>query len=233
MKPISFIFPLYNSARLIPETLEKIIAYAQENKIIYEVILFDNGSTDNTFEIAQSFAKQNICIQAFHIPEKGMGLALKKGIQKARYENLFICGIDLAFGTQIIDDSCRALQEHNAAVVIGSKLHPQSQVKQGLKRRFGTHVSSLLRRLILGLKTRDPQGSIFCLKSAMLGPLDQTKSDNFFFTTELIAHCEKQKLTIHEVPVYYKPPAGAGSSVRILSDAYHYVKDLLKAKFSS
>ncbi|MBU0505344.1 glycosyltransferase [bacterium] len=233
MEPLSIIFPLYNSAKLIPNTIEHITTYLKAKQIDYEIILFDNGSSDNTYEIAQSMASQHNTIRAFRIPEKGIGLALKQSILKARFDHLFMCGIDLAFGTKVIDDSYMALVENDAAIVMGSKLHPKSQVKQNFKRRLGTYISSFLRRFILGLKTRDPQGSIYCKKNHILKPLSNTKCENFFFTTELISLCEKQHCKIVEVPVSYTQEAGSGSTVKIFSDAFLYIKDLLKSRFSN
>ena len=54
---ISIIIPAYNEAKRLSSTLEQISSYLQKQDYSYEIIIVENGSTDNTLEIAQEFAQ--------------------------------------------------------------------------------------------------------------------------------------------------------------------------------
>ncbi len=76
---VSVIIPAYNEAEGIEKTLIELAEYIPKD---YEILVIDDGSADNTFELARSVAYSNIrCIQ--HKKNKGYGAAIKTGCQNA------------------------------------------------------------------------------------------------------------------------------------------------------
>ena len=78
---ISFIVPAYNAQRYLGETLESILI--QEGSS-YEIIVIDDGSTDQTGEIADGYARKHPCIRVIRSVNRGVSHARNLGIEAAR-----------------------------------------------------------------------------------------------------------------------------------------------------
>ncbi|MEK7635370.1 MAG: glycosyltransferase [Patescibacteria group bacterium] len=73
---ISLVMPAYNEEKYIKESLESVSKYGQD---IFEIIVINNGSTDQTFEVAQKFPN----VRVVNEPQKGLPLARNRGLQEA------------------------------------------------------------------------------------------------------------------------------------------------------
>ena len=77
---LSVIIPIHNGEKYIRNTIKRI---QKQNYCNYELILVENGSSDNSWEILKEIRKQNPNIIIFKNDEKGTSLARKKGIALA------------------------------------------------------------------------------------------------------------------------------------------------------
>lgn len=81
MKPlISLIIPVYNVEKYFAKCMETVLAQTYEN---FEVILVDDGSTDNSGKMCDEYAKENARIRVFHQANAGQAAARNYGIQIA------------------------------------------------------------------------------------------------------------------------------------------------------
>lgn len=71
---VSFIFPCLNEEKTIAFCLNELKSVLQQTKLKYEIIISDNGSTDKSIEIANSFG-----VKVINTPQRGYGAALKNG----------------------------------------------------------------------------------------------------------------------------------------------------------
>ncbi len=92
---VSIIIPAYNEEHRLPHSLDKILAYMEREAANIEVLVVENGSTDRTTEIAESYASRYSCIRVLHSP-KGKGAAVREGMMAGQGEYLFICDSDLS-----------------------------------------------------------------------------------------------------------------------------------------
>lgn len=84
-KKISVIVPVYNVANYLPKCIDSILAQTYEN---IEVILVDDGSTDNSGKICDEYAKKDNRIKVIHKENAGLSSARNKGIEVASGEYL-------------------------------------------------------------------------------------------------------------------------------------------------
>lgn len=89
MPLISVIVPVYNSSEYLKTCIDSILA---QTFIDFELILIDDGSTDNSGQIIDDFATKDNRIFAFHQTNSGQAAARNFGIKKAKSE--WICFID-------------------------------------------------------------------------------------------------------------------------------------------
>ena len=90
---VSIVIPTYNVEKYIEKTLHSIIAQTFRN---YEIIVVDDASTDNTFQLCLNFkaAHSDACIEVYKLPHGGVSSARNFGIEKSRGEYLHFMDSD-------------------------------------------------------------------------------------------------------------------------------------------
>lgn len=77
---ISVIIPAYNAQNFISDAINSVLAQSNPN---WELIIVDDGSTDDTFKIITEFSQKDERIKIFSQPNSGPSAARKKGVEKA------------------------------------------------------------------------------------------------------------------------------------------------------
>jgi glycosyltransferase involved in cell wall biosynthesis len=167
----------------------------------FELLVVQNGSTDNTPKLLDSF--QDEAIRAIHLPEKGHGLALRVGIEQAHYDHVALLGLDLPFLFSDLTEALKIWENHD--LVFGSKAHPNSQVEVTWRRKIASWVFRRLNRWFFGIKIRDTQGTVFMKRQRVLPYLYLCDSNNAFFTAQIAIYGQALGLKMAEVPVVMAP----------------------------
>ncbi|NLG54375.1 MAG: glycosyltransferase [Rhodococcus sp.] len=196
---LSVIIPAHNSSSVIEDTARQMAHRLAGTRT--EIIVVENGSTDDTFaqcqRIAQEWDAQGVTFTLLQ-SEKGMGNALRAGSLASAGRRVLLTADDLPFGFGDIDQA-EALPD--AAVVIGSKAHPDSNSDRGALRATLTGGFALLRRAVLGMRTGDPQGTFIIDGELLRSVAPDLEEPGFLFTTELVYLVEKRGIRPVEVPV--------------------------------
>ena len=110
---LSVFFPFWNEEENIVSVVEQAISIAKKSASKYEIVMVDDGSSDSTFEKAESLSKKYPNLRVIsHSPNRGYGAALKSGFESAKYKYVvFTDGdgqFDFAEVTKFIDkiESC-------------------------------------------------------------------------------------------------------------------------------
>lgn len=152
MKPfVSVIVPLYNAAPYIGEALESIITSTYRP---IEVVVVDDGSTDDSLNIAQTFAKNHPEVQVVNQQNAGVSAARNKAIQIAKGTYILPVDADDKINPLYIEHAVSAMKEN--VRVVGSRAE-YFGAKQGewrlpdytperLAQRNMIHISSLFRK---------------------------------------------------------------------------------------
>lgn len=93
MKFLSFIVPMYNVASFLPDCLDSLV-YQNANKSEYEIVLVDDGSTDNTVEIAKKYVEKYENIKLIQKENGGVSSARNRGIEEAVGEYIWFIDSD-------------------------------------------------------------------------------------------------------------------------------------------
>ena len=80
---VSIVMPTYNDAQYLPEAIDDILTQTYEN---FELIIVNDGSTDNTSEILESYALKDKRISVYEKENGGTGSALNYGFKRAKGE---------------------------------------------------------------------------------------------------------------------------------------------------
>jgi hypothetical protein len=87
MIDVSLVIPLLNEAESLPELCSWIVRVCEQEKLSYEVLLLDDGSTDNSWDVIEELAKSNTCIRGIRMRRNyGKSGALNIGFAAAKGE---------------------------------------------------------------------------------------------------------------------------------------------------
>lgn len=202
IKLISLIVPAYRQQRTITKNIKSLDKTLKDLGIRYEIIVVVDGKVDRTFENVSKLKRENIKIYGYQ-ENKGKGYAIKYGVEKAKGD---IIGF-IDSGMDIDPTGVSMLLNHmiwyNADIIVGSKLHPVSQVRYPLWRKIVSWGYRSLTKLLFGFKVRDTQVGIKLFKAKVakdVFPLLLVK--RFAFDVEILAAAYSIGYTkIYEAPV--------------------------------
>jgi len=120
---VSIIAPAYNESAILQKNLTRLLEYTKtlEDRYRWEFIIVNDGSKDNTGQLAEEFAqdKENVCV-IHHMVNKNLGATMQTGFKNAKGDYVVVVDIDLSYHETHIEKLLRTLIEHEADVVIAS-----------------------------------------------------------------------------------------------------------------
>ncbi len=150
---ISVVVPLYNEAESLPELVAWISRVAQGEELTYEIILVDDGSTDDSWSVIESLREEyGEVIQAISFGRNyGKSAALYCGFAEAQGEVIFTMDADLQDSPDEIVPMRRMILEEGYDLVSGWKRERHDPLSKRLPSRF----FNLTARLVSGIKLHD------------------------------------------------------------------------------
>ena len=123
---ISIIIPIYNTANYLPTCLDSIINQTYQN---LEIILVDDGSTDNSYQIAKEYTKKDPRIKLIHQKNQGLSVARNTGVAESTGTYLAFVDSDDEISHDMIEKLFAALQKNKADISICSfkEVYPNSK----------------------------------------------------------------------------------------------------------
>jgi dolichyl-phosphate beta-glucosyltransferase len=197
---LSIIIPCHNSAANIGFTIQKITTYLPEGGNI-EIILVENGSTDNTFDELKSLLAKKIALTIIVARSNtGLGCALRKGVELATKENILFLADDLPFGMSelcyLAENECES-----AEYIIFSKYKNRFFLRRSFFRSISGYVFLIIRELLLQTRVLDSQGTFLACNDVAKKIYSDSKQDGYLITTEAILVARKLGLVVKEIPV--------------------------------
>ena len=152
MLDISVVVPLYNEAESLPELVAWIDRVARENSLSYEVIMVDDGSTDESWSVVEKLRREYESIRAIRFMRNyGKSAALYCGFEKAEGEVVFTMDADLQDSPDEIPEMRRMILEDGYDVVSGWKRKRYDPIGKRLPSKFFNFTA----RLMSGIKLHD------------------------------------------------------------------------------
>lgn len=115
---------MFNEEAEIRNNIERILAVMEKFEKEWEYILVDDGSTDESYEIALEVIRDHPQCRVLHYPRnQGRGYALRKGFDSARGKYIITTESDLSWGSKIIEELYNQLVSSKSDVVVASVFH--------------------------------------------------------------------------------------------------------------
>jgi dolichyl-phosphate beta-glucosyltransferase len=230
----SIVIPAYNESARLRATLEKILAHVQHTGWDAEVLIVNDGSTDDTAQIVRNFAAQNRAVRLLENPgNRGKGFSVRNGMLHANGEIILFSDADLSSPIEEADKLFAVLAA-GADIAMGSRwLRSELQTqRQPLHRQIFGRLFNLALRLILGLHYADTQCGFkaFTRRAAhTIFPLQHI--ERWGFDPEILYLARKFNLTVEEVAV--KWAHRDGTRINPLRDGIRMFGEMLKIRWYS
>lgn len=137
---LSVIMPCYNQAQYIEEAIESVINQSYRN---WELIIIDDGSTDNSFEIAEKYASGDQRIKCLSQPNGGPSKARNNGVKKSVGKYLMFFDSDDKLAPQYFDKGIDYMSSHPNCAVFYSRLKRFGKKNDELTIRFTSYQDHL------------------------------------------------------------------------------------------
>ena len=209
---LSIFFPTFNEEENIEQTVLQTVRVVKDSPYIsnYEIIIVNDGSSDNTQGIAEELAQKYRGVRVITHPyNRGYGASLKTGIAAATMEYVFFTDADLQF--DIVELQNLLVHLHEYPVVIGYRA-PRRDPFLRLVNAWGWKA---LNRVLFGLRVRDIDCAFKIFKRDEIQSLP-LKSRGAMISAEALIRLRRRAVPIKEVPVSHLPrKAGSPTGARI------------------
>ena len=149
---ISVVVPLYNEEESLPELVAWIDRVAQNNKLSYEVIMVDDGSSDNSWAVVEQLKEQYPAIKGIRFARNyGKAAARYCGFEMAEGEVVFTMDADLQDSPDEIPEMRRMILEDGYDLVSGWKKKRYDPAGK----RFPSKFFNWTARIVAGIKLHD------------------------------------------------------------------------------
>jgi glycosyltransferase involved in cell wall biosynthesis len=116
---ISVIIPCFNEVSTLQTIIKRVLS---QRKIIREIILVDDGSTDGTKFLIENKIKKKIDIVIYHKENKGKGAAIQSGVKRIKGDIILIQDADLEYNPRDYSKLIKPILEKKSLVVYGSRV---------------------------------------------------------------------------------------------------------------
>lgn len=198
---VSVVFPAYQEEEFLERAVRTVVDGLRSDGRVFEVIVVENGSRDNTRLVADRLAGEIAEVQSRSIVSANYGLALRDGLLAARNElvvNFDVDLFDLGFLREATD---RIAADGGPDLIVASKRGVDADDRRHWTRKVVTGVFSTLLRVGFGLQVSDTHG----MKAMRREPAQRLAADCLFgtdlFDTELILRLERAGFRTGEIGV--------------------------------
>jgi len=227
-KELSILLPAFNEAAQIELCVQEVEAAVKKISDSYEIIVSEDGSTDGTEVIVARMAKGNPNLILLHATERlGKGKGIKNALSASKGKFIVFMDVDLATDLACLPALLLVVEE-NGGMAIGSRHVKGASVERKFTRTLSSLTYNALVRLLFWDGIHDHQcGFKMMTREVAETVLQFSKTDGYFFDTEMIVRCKKLGYPVVEVPVKWTEKNRGGSKVNPLRDGKKIGMDML------
>ena len=231
---LTIVVPAYNEAARLGLSLAKIVEYLNQKYESAELLVVDDGSTDDTAGVAESAIAKSGSVSARVIryeQNRGKGYAVRLGLAAAAADLALFSDADLSTPITETPKLCDPIRSGEFDLTFGSRALDRSLigVHQPWRREQGGRLFNLIVRAATGLPFWDTQCGFKAFRMSVCRPLiEAAQIDRFGFDVELIYVAHLAGLRLLEAPVRWDNDAA--SKVSVMRDSFQMVDEIRRIR---
>ena len=209
----SIVIPVHNEADCLTDEVVALVGGLQSAGVDYELILAENGSSDDTAACGETLAASNSRIQVLRVPVADYGAAMKAGMLAGRGDLIVNFDIDFHDVDFLLEAGEVFATEPSVGIVVGSKLARGADDR----RSWARHVISLgftsVLRVLFDPRMDDTHGMKVLRREVVNRFAPQTIMTTDLFDTELIIRARREGVRVRALPVTVEEKRKPRSSI--------------------
>jgi glycosyltransferase involved in cell wall biosynthesis len=195
---LSVVIPVFNEADTVCEVIERV----KQTPYDTEIIVVDDGSTDETPERLAGLTPWDGLRVLYHETNRGKSAALRTGFGHVTGDIVIIQDADLEYDPRDYERLLEPILDGRADVVFGSRFLGGPHRVLLFWHYAGNRLLTLLSNVLTNLNLTDMETCYKAFRSSILNDV-HIKSNRFGFEPEFTAKVAKRGLRIYEVPISY------------------------------
>ena len=240
---LSLIIPAWNEQDRLPDTLQTAVDYFRKQEYSAEIIVVDDGSTNRTVQVVQSFIAEHTApptIQLIENDHRGKGYAVRTGMLAGRAKYVLFTDADLSTPIHEVGKMIGAL-EAGYDIAIGTREGIGAQrVNEPPLRHLIGRVFNLIVKMLSGLDFKDTQTGFKGFRREVAQDIFQRVHLHgadakpvqgraiTAFDVEVLYLAQRSGYRVEEIPVKWK--CYRKGKLRPLSDSLHMLSDVIRIR---
>jgi len=227
---VNVTLPVFNEEAQLAGNVDRLLAFLREHgRFAYEVVIADNGSTDQTLAVAEQLSRQWPDVRVVHLPDQGRGRALKRVWSESPADILSYMDIDLSTDLEEFPRLIEPLASGEYDVATGSRLLRESQTTRCWKREIISRGYNRLLKAVFRARFTDAGCGFKAITQwAARELLPRLEDPGFFFDAELLVWAERLGYRVLDLPVQWVEDTD--SRVRVLQTTWQNLGGVLRLK---
>lgn len=235
LNELTIFFPFWNEEKNIEQVVTKAIEIIPTVAEKFEILLIDDGSSDDTLKQALKLSEKYPFIRVIaHRVNRGYGAALRSGFDNAKYDTVVFTDGDLQFDLSEITKFVTEIE--HADIVIGYRKKRRDHKR--FKRLLLMNLLKIWDFVLFGFYFKDIDCGFKMFRKDALNQIGPFHSEGAMITTEILAKATKKKLRIVQVGVEhyerkYGDQTGANLFVitRAILESFTLFSDIKSKRF--
>lgn len=215
---VALVIPCLNEALGLPHVLSKV------PDCVDDLLIVDNGSTDNTVEIARSFGANVLSEQ-----KRGYGAAYKAGFAAVRRDIVVTLDGDGTYPIEEIPRLIQQLVENDLDFISACRFPLKNPENMDVLSRIGNWGLTLAAKVLFGYGLRDSQSGMWVFRREVLEGI-RLESDGMPFSEEIKIEAIRRGFRFKEIHIPYYLRFGE-KKIRKFHDGFHNLFFLIKLRF--
>ena len=198
---LSIIIPVYNEEKTIIQILKK-IKNNSSNLFKYEVLVIDDGSTDQSRKLLEN-NKHLFDKLLVNETNKGKGFSVKKGILNASGTHIIFQDADFEYDPADFEKFVKIFLDFNADGIIGSRfIYSNYTRSHNILNKIGNKLLTFVFNLLYNTTFTDIYSCYFAFKKDLLN-INELRTEGFEQHAEILCKVIKKGNKFYEVPINY------------------------------
>lgn len=227
MKSVSIVIPTKNEQYNLPSLIERINDSLKDSSTRYEIIIVDDHSTDNTYEIVKKLARKYPVFFHFKVGEAGKARSLIEGFRYARYPLICMIDGDLSYPPEAIPKMINKIEQGFDVVVGNRKKYDVSFKRKLLSKTF----QFVFGRLLHGFDC-DIQSGLKVFKKEITERLPLSPQP-WTFDLEFLIKARQANYQIGSVNIGFVDRKNGHSKINVFGDTFQIAFSAIRLRFKS
>ena len=245
MITVEILFPVLNEHLRLERGIRRTTEYLLNNREYFEnraqfgLTIVDNGSDDDTPDIAERLVKElsgaygdYLKIKYIRLDERGVGIAFRTGVEQSEADIVGYMDIDLSTDIRYLKKMLRVFEKRDDILYVNASRFAGKSKVTGRKwyRKITSKGLLVLLKLVLNMKSTDAIcGFTFVRRQEALQLVGECSNDNgWFYMIEFLLRAERRGMKIYDMPVRWTEDYD--TTVNIPKTVKNYLKNIYRLK---